>query len=260
MLGRRPLHLLATLCLSGQVLSAQPSFAAEPTATPPTPTAATPSAAEEPAPPTEPTAEATSEEPAPAEEPPTEATPSEEPPPPVEEPVAEPVEPPPAEPLYVAPSEEPPVEPPSKAGLFAQGRLRVGGSIGFSTAIGGASNQSWFILGVGLGAFVLDGLEVHADSTFWIGDPFLATLTPGVRYVFWMVPTVKPYVGTFFRHYFVTGVLEDSNSLGGRAGINIMMSERAYVGGGVIYEHFLDDALFTNADQVYPEITIAVAF
>jgi len=129
-----------------------------------------------------------------------------------------------------------------------------------STTIGGSSSRTWFILGIGAGYFFVDGLEGHADSTFWIGDPFLATLTPGVRYVFHMVPVVKPYVGTFYRHYFVTGPLSDSDSLGARAGVNFMIGRNSYVAGGVIYEHFLDDALFENPDQVYPEITVAIAF
>jgi len=173
-------------------------------------------------------------------------------------------EPPPAEPapevVAVGAAEETPKKRPSDAGLFAQGRIRVGGTIGFSTAVGAGSSQSWFILGVGAGVFVLDGLEPHADTTFWIGDPFLATVTPGIRYVFWMVPVVKPYLGTFYRHYFVDGPVGDSDSLGGRVGVNFMMSPNAYVAGGIIYEHFLDETLFDNPDQVYPEIMIAVAF
>jgi hypothetical protein len=176
---------------------------------------------------------------------------------------APPTEPAPAEPppeSTVAPVEEPPAKPPSTAGPFAKGSIHVGGTIGVSTTVGGSSSRTWFILGVGAGYFFLDGLEAHGDTTFWIGDPFVATLTPGVRYVFHMVPVVKPYVGTFYRHYFVTGVLSDSDSLGARGGVNFMLGHNSYVAGGVIYEHFLDDALFENPDQVYPEITIAIAF
>jgi len=132
--------------------------------------------------------------------------------------------------------------------------------IGVSTAVGGGSSQSWFILGVGAGYYVLDGLEPHADTTFWIGDPFLATLTPGIRYVFHMVPMVKPYVGTFYRHYFVDGPLRDTDSIGGRAGINFMLNDFSYVAGGLVYEHFLDDDLFTEPDQFYPEIMVSVSF
>lgn len=132
--------------------------------------------------------------------------------------------------------------------------------IGFSTTVGGSSSQSWFILGVGAGYYVIDGLEPHADTTFWIGDPFLATLTPGIRYTFHMVPVVKPYIGAFYRHYFVSGILSDTDSLGGRAGVNFMLNEFSYVAGGVVYEHFLDDALFAEPDQVYPEIMISLSF
>lgn len=179
------------------------------------------------------------------------AAPDESPPPAAE---------PPPEPLAVATTSPPPPKPPSPAGPFAQGRIRVGGMIGLSSTIGGASSRTWFILGVGAGYHVLDGLEPHADTTFWIGDPFLATLTPGLRYTFHMVPVVKPYVGTFYRHYFVSGPLSDTDSLGARAGVNFMLNEFSYVAGGVVYEHFLDDALFEEPDQVYPELMISVSF
>jgi len=175
-----------------------------------------------------------------------------------------PTEPPPSEPAadaaVLASSTEPPPKPPSPAGPFARGRLRVGGMIGFSTAVGGGTSRSWFILGVGAGYYVLDGLEPHADTTFWIGDPFLATLTPGIRYVFHMVPMVKPYVGAFYRHYFVDGPLGDTDSIGGRAGVNFMVNDFSYVAGGLVYEHFLDEDLFAEADQFYPEIMISVSF
>jgi hypothetical protein len=146
----------------------------------------------------------------------------------------------------------------NRAGPFAQGNIRVGGSIGWASSFGGGESVSWFILGLGAGIFVLDGLEVHGDVTSWIGDPFIATLTPGVRYVFYQVPTVKPYVGVMYRHYFVTNGYPDTDSVGGRVGLNFMISPNSYFGGGVLVEHFLDQNVWSETPQVYPELMLSL--
>lgn len=158
------------------------------------------------------------------------------------------------------PAEPLPPPPKRSAGPYARGTINIGGTLGFISTIGGVSSRSWVILGLGAGYNVLDGLEARGDATFWIGDPFIATLTPGIRYVFHMVPVVQPYVGTFYRHYFVTGDLSDTDSVGARAGVNFQFTRGGYLGAGAVYEHFLDSNLFAEPDQVYPELTIAIAF
>jgi hypothetical protein len=150
-------------------------------------------------------------------------------------------------------------EPPSARprSPFDQGTLRIGIGLGFASSY----SEDWMILGLGLGAFVLDGLEAHLDTTFWvIGDPFLATLTPGVRYVLHFVPKVKPYIGGFYRHYFVGNDNLDTDAIGGRVGIDFMTSQMSYFGAGMVYEHFLNTNLFSDQDQFYPEITFAFSF
>lgn len=140
---------------------------------------------------------------------------------------------------------------------FDRNSIRVGATAGWA----GSATTDWFVLGVGLGYFVLDGLEVHADSSFWLGgNPFIATVTPGVRYVFHWVPQVKPYVGAFYRHYFVDRVGYDSDSLGGRVGLYFTIAPQVYFGGGIVYERMLDDHLFRQRDQVYPELSLAFTF
>lgn len=151
-----------------------------------------------------------------------------------------------------APAALPPARLPTP---FDQHSIRVGGSFGASS--------DYIIFGIGAGYFVLNGLEVGLDTTFWVaGDPFISTLTPGVRYVFHMVPTVKPYVGGFYRHYFVSDhfLYSDSDSIGARAGLLFMLGTSAFLGGGVIYEHFLDTDLYLDKDQFYPEIIIGFSF
>jgi hypothetical protein len=150
-----------------------------------------------------------------------------------------------------------PHAPQAERSPFDQGTIRVGVGLGIASW----STEDWMILGLGAGYFVLKGLEPHLDTTFWvIGKPFMATLTPGVRYVLHFVPKVKPYVGGFYRHYFVSDDQLDTNSIGARLGVNIMTGKMSYFGAGVVYEHFLDQNLFVDQDQFYPEISFSFSF
>ncbi len=150
-------------------------------------------------------------------------------------------------------------EPEKPRGPFDQGSVQV------SVVIGGGENftSSYLILGAGVGYFVLDGFEVEADAQAWLfGDPFTATVTPGLRYVFWMVPKVNPYVGVFYRHYFVDE-LDDFDTYGARAGLLLRLGPTGYLGGGVMYERRFncDNNQFRDScDQWYPEITFSLSF
>ncbi|GEM_PF-865226 len=147
-------------------------------------------------------------------------------------------------------------QPPSP---FSQGRIRVGLGIGMATS----SSNDWLLLGLGAGYYVFDGLEPHLDTTFYLfGDPFIATVTPGLRYVLHMVPRIKPYVGAFYRHYFVATELPDTNSIGARLGLYFMTGGMSYFGGGAVYEHYTDENYFAKGDQDvwYPEITFSLSF
>lgn len=142
-------------------------------------------------------------------------------------------------------------------GPFRGGRFRLGISIGGGTY----GTETYFIPGFSVGYFLLNGLEVHVDTDFWlIGDPFLATPSPGLRYVFWMLPKVHPYLGGFFRHYFVGSGYDDANSVGARAGVYFMTGRRSFFGLGAAYEHMLEDHLFASRDFIYPEISFVFAF
>lgn len=142
------------------------------------------------------------------------------------------------------------------AGPFSAGSLRL--SVGAGGQFGGG--QSYFILGAGAGYYLVDGLELSLDSEFWIGgDPFVTKLSPGVRYVLHFIPTVKPYVGAFYRHWFVGGGFDDQDSLGVRGGL-FLVSGRLYFGVGVAYETLLgceDDGAF-ECGAIYPELSLAL--
>jgi hypothetical protein len=116
-------------------------------------------------------------------------------------------------------------------------------------------------LGFGVGYFLVNGLELHVDTDFWlIGEPFIATPSSGLRYVMWFVPKVHPYVGGFYRHYFSGSGYPDANSIGARGGVYLMTGRSSYFGLGGAYEHMLDDELFVDTDFIYPEIAFAFAF
>lgn len=176
-------------------------------------------------------------------------------------PPAYPDEPPPPPPEPAAePAPEPDDSPRERsAGPFSKGSIRATALIG----TGSSTTDTYLILGAGLGYFLIDGLEVGLDWDIWfLADPVLNRLSPETRYVFHMVPVVKPYIGAFYRHTFVADY-DDFDYIGGRIGAYIIPSGgRTFVGAGAVYEHMLscEDNWFIDCDDVYPEISIGVAF
>ena len=144
------------------------------------------------------------------------------------------------------------------AGVFGKGRTGfvVSGGTGY------AFDQSYFVLGLGLTYYVVDGLNVGLFAESWSGnDPHFYKVTPSVQYVFYQVPKVKPYVGAFYRRTYFSS-LPDINSYGGRAGAYIAAGRNAYIGGGVVYESYLDcnKSIYRSCSETYPEISFTLAF
>jgi hypothetical protein len=144
------------------------------------------------------------------------------------------------------------------AGVFGKGRTGfvVSGGTGY------AFDQSYFVLGLGLTYYVIDGLNVGLFAESWSGnDPHFYKVTPSVQYVFYQVPVVKPYVGAFYRRTYFSS-LPDINSVGGRAGAYIAAGRNAYIGGGVVYESYLDcnKSIYRSCSETYPEISFTLAF
>lgn len=178
---------------------------------------------------------------------------------------------PPAEPPPPVTYDEPPPPPPPEpeqaddgggrrsAGPFARGSVRLSILLG----TGYTPTENYLILGGGVGYYLLDGLELGVDYEAWIlAEPVMHRLSPGLKYVFHMVPVIKPYIGGFYRHTFVND-RDDYDYLGGRLGIYyVPKGGGVYVGGGAVYEHLLDctDNAFVDCDSVYPEIFVGVSF
>jgi opacity protein-like surface antigen len=145
-------------------------------------------------------------------------------------------------------------------GPFAAGNPRLSLTAGTAWS----SANTYIVLGVGVGYFFVNGLEVGFDYEAWVaGSPTLQRLSPELRYVFYFVPTVKPYIGTFYRHTFVSSGFIDFDQLGVRGGIYFVpQSGHVYGGGGLVYERVLDCSPFVivNCDSVYPEVFIGFTF
>ncbi len=157
----------------------------------------------------------------------------------------------------------PPPPPPKKgpdAGPFKKGKVRVG----FYVGAGSTYNQTYLILGGGLGYYLLNGLEAGVDLEGWLlQDPIFWKVTPQVRYVVWKMNPIKPYVGAFWRKTFVTGdnplQIPDYDSYGGRLGI-AYRSGGKYLALGAVYEKFNDDVFSGDTDTWYPEIAFWISF
>jgi hypothetical protein len=144
------------------------------------------------------------------------------------------------------------------AGIFGQGKTHVaitGGS-------GYAFDESYLVLGLGVSYYLMDGLNIGLAVESWSGaSPSMYNITPSVQYVFYQVPTVKPYVGAFFRRSYIEG-LSDLDSAGGRAGIYIASGRNAFIGVGAVYESYIDcnKAIYVSCDSTYPEVSFTFSF
>lgn len=124
---------------------------------------------------------------------------------------------------------------PAQAGYFDEGTTRA--SLGFGTGSFGV--ERYFILGPGIGFFVMDGLELELGAELWFaGDPSLFILSPGVRYTVTQLGDFMPYVGGFYKHAFIKG-LDDKDSLGGRLGISWDLAPNVIASGGAVFEYDL---------------------
>jgi hypothetical protein len=159
--------------------------------------------------------------------------------------------------LLAAPAAHADDEPPAPKTPFDRGRfaLSVGG--GTQSALG----AQYYVLGVGASYFVLDGLALDTLGVVELGgSPFIAKLSPGVRYL--AQPLVGrwpliPYVGTFYTHWFIGGGYADVNTIGARSGL-VYVSGSAVLGLGVAIEHTVSTCM-TDCNPIYPDITISFA-
>ncbi len=126
--------------------------------------------------------------------------------------------------------------PPADAGASSQGRVSATVSGGGGSAYG----DSYAVLGLGVGYYVLDRLQLGLDTQAWFGgDSDVYRVSPEVRYVFDLGGEWRPYTGGYYRHTFVED-RDDFASVGGRAGVLVDTGGNVHLGGGLVYDLLLD--------------------
>ena len=151
-----------------------------------------------------------------------------------------------------------PAAPADVAGVFGKSRTHFVVTAG----TGYAFDETYFVAGLGVSHYVIDGLNLGLFFESWTGsDPSVYKLTPSVQYVLYQIPVVKPYIGAFYRRTYVES-LPDINSAGGRAGAYLQAGRNAYVGAGVVYESYLDcnKTVYRECASTYPEVSFTIAF
>jgi hypothetical protein len=150
--------------------------------------------------------------------------------------------------------------PPAKAqpdpGPFAKGKVRVG----LYAGAGSTYDKTYFILGAGVGYYLLNGLEAGVDLEGWLfSTPDFWKVTPQIRYVVWQMSPIRPYVGAFWRKTFVESPYPDWDSWGGRAGVAYRRGGN-YLAVGVVYEKYNDYQGLGDDYSIYPEFAFWLSF
>jgi hypothetical protein len=141
---------------------------------------------------------------------------------------------------------------------FSRGRSRLSISGGY----GNFNDHQYGVVGVGAGYYFFDGFEAGVDGEAWLGDkPHIYTVSPEARYIVTQFESFRPYIGGFYKRTFYDS-LDNTHSVGGRAGIISALSEHAYLSAGLVVEHIYDcnQALYDSCSQVYPEVGLSFSY
>jgi hypothetical protein len=149
-----------------------------------------------------------------------------------------------------------PVEQPRRLTPFDRGSMRV--SLGGGGGVYGGA--SYFAIAGGFSYFVWHGVELGVDLAQWFGsDPNVTHLSPQLRYVFYQLAPLSPYLGVFYRHWFRWAGQSDFDTIGARGGVLWQVGGRLYLGLGAAYERLLDTC-DSDCYAVYPEVALVVTF
>ena len=135
-------------------------------------------------------------------------------------------------------------------------------SVSIVLGSGSAFGDSYYVLGGGVGYYVLEGLELGVDLQYWFsGDPSIAKISPHVRYVFTQPEHINPYIGAFYTRSFIdSDFLDDQDSYGYRGGAYFTPDNRVYIGGGFATEEYKDCPKQLDCSNTYPELLFQVSF
>ena len=141
------------------------------------------------------------------------------------------------------------------AGVFDAGTTSVGVTVGSGTGF----NNTYTIVGVGANYFVENGLSLGLGYRGWFGaTPTMNEIDVPVTYYVPLQSKVRPYVGAFYRHTFISGDYSDYDTYGARAGL-AYVEGRGYISAGWVQEWYSNDN-GDNASRGYPEIAAGISF
>jgi hypothetical protein len=130
--------------------------------------------------------------------------------------------------------------------------------LGASGGVGRAYGQTYYEVGGRLGYDLGFGLTPEVGLAYWGGaSPSFVQLSPGLTWYF-PVPFVRPYLGGFYAHDFVSSGFPDQNGIGVRGGIGLLGAGPLSVSIGVAYERRLSCSI--DCDTWWPEALAAFSF
>lgn len=141
---------------------------------------------------------------------------------------------------------------------FGSGKMRVSVSASTSTAF----NDNYFQLGLGVGYYLWDGLELGLDARSWLGGEIdIHEVSPSLTYVFTNLQSFKPYGGLLYRRTFLEG-RDDLSAYGARGGIFVEQSQNLLLRAGfaaIRYQN-CERAIYSDCTEIYPEISAGIYF
>lgn len=136
---------------------------------------------------------------------------------------------------------------------FAEG-LQVGASAG----VGRAYGQTYYEVGGRLGYDLGFGVTPEIGLAYWGGaTPTFYQLSPGITWYF-PLPVLRPYLGGFYAHDFVSSGFPDQDGLGVRGGIGLLGAGPLSINVGIAYERRLSCP--ADCDTWWPEASVGIAF
>jgi len=143
------------------------------------------------------------------------------------------------------------------AGSFDKGKTVATFAIGN----GQFFRENYLVVGVGIGYYVTDGLELGVDVDFWTGgDPSIYEITPKLTYVFHNSSNLKPYLGGFYNRTFIEG-FNDTDAVGYRVGAFVPAGKKSHIGFGIVHTELQDcrETILVTCSETRTELTFTVS-
>jgi len=130
--------------------------------------------------------------------------------------------------------------------------------LGVSAGIGSAYGQTYYELGGRLGYDLGLGFTPEVGIAYWGGGtPSFVQLAPGITW-YAPLPILRPYLGGFYAHDFVSSGFPDQDALGARAGVGLIGAGPLSINIGFAYERRLSCSI--DCDTWWPEASAGFSF